>query len=120
MKFKKVKTDTSSQDFGLTERDLATLEQVFRQYPEITTVALFGSRAMHTHSSGSDIDLAVLNAGVAHTILLRIKAAFSDSSLPYFVDVVDFTTLENEALKEHILRVGKVIYAKSPENTPGN
>ena len=41
--------------------------------------------------------------------------AFDESLLPYFVDVVVYANLENEALREHIDRVGVRIYVKSGE-----
>ena len=37
---------------------------------------------------------------------------FDESLLPYFVDVVVYANLENEALREHIDRVGVRIYVK--------
>ncbi len=33
--------------------------------------------------------------------------------MPYFFDIVDYTHLEYDALKQHIDRVGKTIYLKS-------
>jgi hypothetical protein len=38
---------------------------------------------------------------------------FDDSDIPYTVDVSIYKDLENENLKSHINRVGKVIYEKT-------
>jgi uncharacterized protein len=35
-----------------------------------------------------------------------------EGPLPYFFDIVDYTHLNHSELKEHIDRVGKVIYRK--------
>jgi hypothetical protein len=36
-----------------------------------------------------------------------------DSPMPYFFDIVDYTHLANNELKEHIDRIGKVIFTRS-------
>jgi len=38
--------------------------------------------------------------------------------LPYFVDLVDFSTLRHQDLKDHIIRVGKEIYSGSMLHEP--
>jgi hypothetical protein len=35
---------------------------------------------------------------------------FDDSDMPYFVDVSIYSKLDNPQLKEHIQRVGKILY----------
>ncbi|MCK5682446.1 nucleotidyltransferase domain-containing protein [bacterium] len=92
--------------FGLTERDIITIQTILRKYSEIQSTVIFGSRAKGTFSIGSDIDLAVFGDVVNETLLYKIKADFSDSSLPYFIDLICYSSLKNSALKEHIDRVG--------------
>ena len=65
-----------------------------------------GSRAKGTHKFGSDIDLAIMSAGVSDKTIRNIKAEIEESSLPYFVDITNFTTLNHKELAEHIQRVG--------------
>ena len=43
-------------------------------------------------------------------ILSALLTAFEESLLPYFVDVVIYEHITNEALREHIDRVGISIY----------
>jgi predicted nucleotidyltransferase len=100
---------------GLSERDMLTITGILRKYPDIWRVCLFGSRAKGTFHSGSDIDLAIMNAGLRETTIRRLKSDFEESSLPYFVDVVDFPSITHEALKDHILRVGVLIYEREEE-----
>ena len=57
----------------------------------------------------SDIDLAV-KGPVSKDTLSALLTAFEESLLPYFVDVVIYEHITNEALREHIDRVGISIY----------
>jgi predicted nucleotidyltransferase len=97
--------------FGLTDRDMHTITDIFTRYPQIKTVQLFGSRAKGTFHSGSDIDLAVMNKDVPPKVMLQLQNEFSESSLPYFVDLVYYPEIESDAFREHIERVGVVIYS---------
>ncbi len=101
-----------SSSFGLTIRDMETIVDIFKKHPAVHEVHVFGSRAKGSYQPGSDIDLAIMNEGVNTQELSRMRAAFEDSLLPYFVDLVNFPQLKHAELKEHIQRVGKVIYSK--------
>ncbi len=92
--------------FGLTERDMQTIRDILKKYPEVITVWLFGSRAKGTFKKGSDIDLAIMNEGVNNEMISRIKSDFEASSLPYRVDITNYSELGHKKLKEHIERVG--------------
>ncbi len=78
------------------------------RYPEVTEVHLFGSRAKGNNKSGSDIDLAIVNAGIGEITIRNLKSEFDDSSLPYRVDIVNLHETNHPGLKEHIQRVGVV------------
>jgi len=99
--------------FGLTERDMQTLREVFDQFPEVKTVVLFGSRAKGTFTPGSDIDLAIMDRLDREDTIRRIKGDLEDSTLPYFVDIVGYHFLQDAALKEHIDRVGIDLFHRS-------
>jgi predicted nucleotidyltransferase len=98
---------------GLSERDMRTITGILRKYPDVRQVCLFGSRAKGTFHAGSDIDLAIMNAGVQESTVRRLQSDFEESSLPWFVDIVDFPSLPHEGLKDHIRRVGVVIYERN-------
>jgi uncharacterized protein len=98
--------------FGLTDADLQFIVNVVRDYPEIEEVFIFGSRALHTHKKGSDIDIALKGSGIK-SIAATIAGILNDEShLPYFCDILDYNLIENQDLKNHIDRVGKQIYKK--------
>lgn len=54
----------------------------------------FGSRATHTAKPYSDLDLAIIsNEGLALSLLAAIEHDFSESDLPFKVDVLDWATI---------------------------
>ena len=98
--------------YGLPNRTLDTLDSIFKKYPGIRQVILYGSRAKGKYRNGSDIDLSLKTEETfTFTDLLRIAGDFDDSDIPYFVDVSIYEKLSNPDLKEHIDRVGKVLYS---------
>jgi predicted nucleotidyltransferase len=98
--------------YGLSERDISTIQRIFSKFAEVHSVYIFGSRALGTFQSGSDIDLAILDESVSTETIRRIVAEFEDSSLPYHVDLLHYPSLQNKELREHIMRVGKMLFAQ--------
>ena len=98
--------------YGLSDRTLNTLDSIFRKYPGIRQVVLYGSRAKGEYRNDSDIDLSLkTDSSFTHKDLLDITGDFDDSDMPYFVDILIYENLSNPSLKEHIDRVGKVLYS---------
>jgi predicted nucleotidyltransferase len=101
--------------FGLSGETLETLNGFFRARENIQRVMLYGSRAMGNYRAGSDIDITLITGGGFSTSdLLDLEGELADSSLPYFVDVSIFDKLTNKNFIDHINRVGKILYEKSP------
>lgn len=89
---------------------MATLHEILGRYPDAQSVYIFGSRAMGTHKFGSDIDLAVMNPDMSDATLRLLQAEFEESSLPYRVDILCVSEKLDNAVKEHIMRIGKIVY----------
>ena len=106
-----MKLTTDNDNYGLNQRDMQTISSILSKYDEVKNVLIFGSRAKGQYHSGSDIDIAIVDKNICYQTVRKIKSEFSDSSLPYNVDLVNFATLTNEDLKNHILRVGKPFYS---------
>lgn len=104
---------------GLSDRTLETLRRVLALYPEVEGAVLYGSRAKGTHEPGSDIDLALLGERVDSRTCGHVWSDLDDSDIPYTVDVSAFALLKDEALIEHVRRVGVVIYARDTEHPDG-
>lgn len=105
-------TEKKRNKYGLTQRDMATIQSIFEAYPEVKKACLFGSRAKGSYRFGSDVDLAIMNKGVEPRRLARLKSDFEESSLPYNIDLVDFTRLDNREFIDHIQRVGVAFFFK--------
>ncbi len=96
--------------FGLPEQTLTLLHGVFSAHPEIVQVSVYGSRAKGTQKPGSDIDLAIVaDADIA----ARLKMELEDLPTPYMFDVTDYRSISHLPLKEHIDRVGKILYRRN-------
>jgi predicted nucleotidyltransferase len=102
-----------SQNHGLSQYALETLKKIFQKYLGIRKVILYGSRAKGNYKNGSDIDITLeTDDTFTHNDLLKIRWDFDDSDMPYTVDVSIYKDLKNENLKDHIKRVGKVLYER--------
>lgn len=72
---------------------------------------------MGTFWEGSDVDMTIIaDKTFSSDDLLKVSALFSDSYLPYFVDLSIFSKLQNTDLIDHIKRNGKVLYQKTSCN----
>lgn len=96
--------------FGLTHQDLQIIIDTIKSYPQIKSASIFGSRALNRHKKGSDVDIALKGEGLG-PIATEISGILNEeSSLPYFFDIIDYNSITNADLRDHIDRVGKQIY----------
>ena len=97
---------------GLIARDLHHIRAAAAELPEIDEVVLFGSRAKGTHQQGSDVDLSTKGKAITYSTVLRLSESLNEERpMPYFFDVVDYNSLGDKPLREHINRVGIVLFA---------
>lgn len=86
--------------FGLEQRHLDFILQVLRNnIPEKEAkFYVFGSRARGNFKEYSDIDIAVElpNEKLSADVLGKILIEFSDSTLPYEVDVIDLNAIDEK------------------------
>ena len=101
--------------YGLKDIELAKLNEVFAANERIERVILYGSRAKGNYKPFSDVDIALEGAELTHNDLSRLSLAIDDLLLPYQFDISIFHTLKNEALIDHIRRMGITIYEKKRE-----
>ena len=95
--------------FGLQDKIISTLKKYFSSRPEIEKVIIFGSRAKGTEKTGSDVDLAIITTETTD-ISGKIRAELDDLPTAYLFDVVDYSKISRPPLREHIDRVGKVLF----------
>jgi uncharacterized protein len=108
---------SEAEQFGLTATVLAMLREVFANYPAVTEVRLYGSRAKGNFRPSSDIDLSIMDKAVTDTQLMKMENDIDDLPLPYSVDLSLFHHIDNPTLAEHILRIGKVFYTTSASSS---
>ena len=105
-----IETIAQAKQYGLTEAQLKMLIDILQQFPTVEQAVLFGSRAKGTMHSRSDIDLAVKGAQLNRHTLAQLAMLFDESELPYAVDVQILQDIQSPALRDHIQRIGQVIY----------
>ena len=88
------------------------LSELFAKKPFIEQVVLYGSRAKGNFKSGSDIDLTIKSSSMQINDLLKIENEIDDLLLPYKVDLSIYSLIDNENLKDHIARLGKVFFVR--------
>jgi uncharacterized protein len=73
----------------LESRHLEEVRRILREFTPHLEVRAFGSRVRGGTKPHSDLDLVVMSAGpLPMPIKVRIEAAFSESRLPFKVDVL--------------------------------
>jgi len=98
--------------FGLPDQTIAIIRQILADYPSVKKAIIYGSRAKGTHKKGSDIDLTLIGVSMDHRILGEIARRLDESPIPYQVDLSLWEQIDNENLREHIERVGQVLYER--------
>lgn len=98
--------------FGLRDNIIDELCSVFKEYPNIEEVIIFGSRAKGTYHNGSDIDLALKGQNITYNQILDIYVKIDDLDLLYKIDLLSYNDKIGTPIGDHIDRVGKVFYSK--------
>lgn len=98
--------------YGLTEMELQKVLGVFARNSRIEKVILYGSRAKGCFKPFSDVDITLVGDELSRSDLNRMMEEMDDLLLPYRFDVSLWHKLKNEALMDHIRRVGIEIYRK--------
>lgn len=100
--------------FGLKPSEIDSIIATLRSHPEVEEAIIYGSRAMGNFKPGSDVDLALkgkANQDTAIAISIELNERLP---LPYKFDVLAYSSLTNQALKQHIDQYGKIFYRRSP------
>ena len=99
--------------FGIYDKSYSLILEALTNFPEIEKAVIFGSRAMGNNKKGSDIDIAIFGEKINFETTSRLHGQLNEVlSIPYFTDVVNFNTIDNNELKKHILDKGIVFFRK--------
>jgi len=102
-----------STRYGLPDTAVARIVALFGEYPEILSVKVFGSRAKGNWRPGSDLDLCLDAPGLTMTRRLELESRLDDLLLPWKIDLVVMSDIDNPALLAHIARVAIPLCADS-------
>ena len=73
------------------------LKSILNKHIPNETIWLFGSRATPNVKPYSDIDLAIItNTPLSSGLLSRLETDLAESDLPYKVDLIDWSMIDNE------------------------
>lgn len=92
--------------FGLDDDDLKLIIDILRSNNKIKSAILFGSRAKGSYEPGSDVDIAVKGPELKLNDILDLKISLDDLSLPFKFDLINYDQISENALLDHIKRVG--------------
>jgi uncharacterized protein len=102
------------ENSGLTEEEIAGIKAVFSKYIPVEKVLIYGSRAMGNYKSASDIDLTLIGKDIDLSLQSEIEFDLDDLMLPYKFDISIYDRISNPEFLDHIHRVGKEFYKRSP------
>lgn len=81
----------------LSDIELKIIQDIIRKYIPESTVVVFGSRITHKVKPFSDLDLCIMGEDrIPENVLLDIKESFSESDLPFRVDLLTWFNLSDE------------------------
>lgn len=100
-------------EIDLPKHIIIMVAEVAGKFPEIERIDVFGSRVLGNAKRGSDIDLAVFGQSLTSQVVAAFQEFLEEeTNIPYFFDIIHFETITNEALREHILQHGRLLYEK--------
>jgi predicted nucleotidyltransferase len=89
-------------NIAITDAEWSIVKDILQKFLPKETVWAFGSRVRHTHKPFSDLDIVVVNdEPLSIAIMAELSEAFSESDLPWKVDVVDWASI-SDSFKDHI------------------
>ena len=98
--------------FGLIEKSYRLIIQILSKIPQIEQVIIFGSRAMGNYKKRSDVDIGIKGKSIDPQLVIKLNTLLKEEHpFPYFFDIVHFEGLNNDKLKHHIKKEGKLFYS---------
>ena len=96
--------------YGLPEEHIKIILDYIAKYSKIEEAVLFGSRALGTYKTGSDVDIALKGNEVDSFLAAHLKSEIEEETcLPYFFDFVAYSKLSHKDLIRHIDKYGVVL-----------
>ncbi len=99
---------------GVEEKYLNIIIEELQKNPRIEQAKIYGSRSKGNYKATSDIDIAIYGENLKTFDEDELRYVLNEESdLIYFVDIVNYETLENDKLIENIDNSDIVIYSRN-------
>ena len=98
--------------YGLTDEQFGAILQEASRYEKLTRMVVYGPGATGIEKSGSNVELAVWGLDTTDACSFKIRLN-EYTGMPCTFDVVCFESVNDPALKQHIIDSGKTIYSIS-------
>ncbi len=101
--------------FGLEQHIIDNLIAVFEQHSKVDKAFVFGSRAKGNYRPDSDIDIAIKGQDLHTNDIIAMSVAFGEKGITHKIDLLNYDTINEPDLKDHINRVGIELYSRWKE-----
>lgn len=103
--------------FGLLEKDIEEIISVLEKFPKVENAIVFGSRAKGNFKNGSDVDIALKGKDLDFDTISHVSYQLNEETqMPYKFDLLNYHTIKEPELKNHIDRVGIEFYNRKHLN----
>ncbi|MBV4356760.1 restriction endonuclease subunit S [Pinibacter aurantiacus] len=97
--------------FGLTQHTIDDLITIFEQHSKVDKALIFGSRAKGNYRPDSDIDIALKGQDLHTDDIIAMSVALEEKGITHKIDLINYHTIQEPDLKDHIDRVGLELYS---------
>jgi type I restriction enzyme S subunit len=101
--------------FGLEQHIIDILIAVFEQHSKVDKALVFGSRAKGNYRTDSDIDIAIKGQDLNTDDIIAMSVAFEEKGITHKIDLINYDTIKEPDLKDHINRIGIELYSRWKE-----
>lgn len=101
--------------FGLEQHIIDKLVAVFEQHSKVDKALVFGSRAKGNYRPDSDIDIAIKGQDLSTDDIIAMSVAFEEKVINHKIDLINYHSIKEPDLKDHIDRVGIELYSRWKE-----
>ena len=99
--------------FGLLDVDIEIIMQILRKNPKVERAYIFGSRAKGNFINGSDVDIALKGTDLDFDTISQVSYWLNEeTNMPYRFDVLNYESINEPKLLEHIDRLGIEFYSR--------
>lgn len=97
---------------GLEDKYRRAIIEILSTNPRINRAVLFGSRAMGTHTTTSDVDIVLFGDELTLNDHSELAEAIAELTIPQRVDILLYRTIRNNNLLGHIEKHGVEWYRR--------